>query len=225
MSNACVIYTIGHSTRSFDELVELLRGHGVRSVADVRAIPRSRRFPHFNAEHLAAELPVRGIEYIPFAGLGGRRRPSSDSINTAWRNESFRAYADYMQTPPFADALAELIARAQRAPTAIMCSEAVPWRCHRSLIADALVARGWRVLDITSLAKAREHKVPEFARVEGDRVTYPGERDPFRNAPRAKPVTIDFENARRFGNLPPLDGGKRAVHPRPRGDRQEPPDL
>lgn len=170
-----VIYTIGHSTRSFDELVAMVRPHGVTALADVRAFPKSRRYPHFNAEHLAIELPKAGIEYLPFVSLGGRRRANADSINTGWRHASFRAYADFMQTPQFAAALEELTAAASRAPTAIMCSEAVPWRCHRSLIADALLARGWRVLDIMSAGKASEHKLTPFAQVEGSRVTYPAD--------------------------------------------------
>lgn len=168
-----VIYTIGHSTRSVDELVEMLRAHAVKALADVRAYPKSRRYPHFNVEHLAAELPRAGIHYLPFVSLGGRRRANPDSINTGWHNASFRAYADFMQTPQFAAALEELTAAAVRAPTAIMCSEAVPWRCHRSLIADALLVRGWRVLDIMSAQKATKHKLTLFALVAGVRITYP----------------------------------------------------
>ena len=148
------IFTVGHSTRSAAELLEILRAHGVQAVADVRQIPKSRRLPHFNVEQLAQWLPKAGIAYLPFKQLGGRRRARKDSINLGWRNESFRGYADFMQTPAFAAALDELIASALRAPTATMCAEAVPWRCHRSLISDALLVRGWRVLDITSVTKA-----------------------------------------------------------------------
>ena len=167
------IYTVGHSTRTFDALVHLLRAHDVTAVADVRAFPKSRRFPHFHHESLVVELPKRGIAYLPFTALGGRRRPSADSVNTGWRNASFRAYADYMQTDAFQEALSDLITAACKASTAIMCSEAVPWRCHRSLIADALLVRGWQVLDIMTPAKANPHKLTPFARVEGLSVTYP----------------------------------------------------
>lgn len=172
---AKVIFTIGHSTRALAELVELLNAHGVRTLADVRAFPGSRRYPHFNAENLAAALPPLGITYLPCPNLGGRRKPSPDSINTGWRNASFRAYADYMQTPQFAAALESLMEVARASPTAIMCSEAVPWRCHRSLIADALLVRGWQVLDIMSPTKAAEHKLTPFAKVDGIRITYPAE--------------------------------------------------
>ncbi len=161
--SASTVFTIGHSTRSLDEFVELLAAHGVRAVADVRAFPGSRRHPHFNAENLAGELPRLGIAYLPFPGLGGRRKPAEQSINTGWRNASFQAYADFMQMLGFGAALEELLAVARASPTAIMCSEAVPWRCHRSLIADACLIRGWRVLDIMGIAKASEHKLTPFA--------------------------------------------------------------
>ena len=169
------VFTIGHSTRPLDEFVAALRAHRIEALADVRLIPRSRRYPHFNDDALSLSLPGAGIGYVPFKSLGGRRRPCKDSINTAWRNESFRGYADFMQTAAFAGALEELmqLARAKRA--AIMCAEAVPWRCHRSLIADALVVRGWEVIDIFDAAKAAPHKLTPFARLEGTDVTYPGE--------------------------------------------------
>lgn len=175
------IYTVGHSTRSLDELVEMLQAHSVAAIADVRRFAGSRRLPHFNAEHLAATLPTYGMAYIACPLLGGRRKPDPDSPNTGWRNASFRAYADYMQTPPFLEGLEDLMAHARRMPVAMMCSEAVPWRCHRSLIADALIARGWTVLDVMSRTKANRHKLTPFARVEGTTVTYPGE-------PHARPV-------------------------------------
>jgi uncharacterized protein (DUF488 family) len=167
------IFTVGHSTRAWDEFIALLAAHGVVAVADVRLIPKSRRHPQFRSDFLSAELPKRGLQYLPFPALGGRRRPAPDSVNDAWRNESFRGYADYMQTAAFAEALHELTRAAARAPTAIMCAEAVPWRCHRSLIADALLVRGWQVLDIMDAAKAPPHKLTPFARVEGTRITYP----------------------------------------------------
>ncbi len=172
------LFTVGHSTRSLDELVELLEAHDVEAVADVRAIPKSRRHPHFHHESLAVELPRRGIAYLPFITLGGRRRSAGPSINTGWRHASFQAYADYMQTPEFRAALAELMAEALQRPTATMCSEAVPWRCHRRLISDALLVRGWRVLDIMSPTKASEHKLTPFARVQGLEVTYPDPEGP-----------------------------------------------
>ena len=151
----------------------MLTAHGVRGVADVRRFAGSRRLPHFNAENLAIELPRRGLAYLPCPLLGGRRKPTSDSMNDGWRNASFRAYADYMQTPAFAEALEWLTDSARQTPLAMMCAEAVPWRCHRSLIADALLVRGWTVLDIMSATKATPHKLTPFARVQGTRVTYP----------------------------------------------------
>jgi uncharacterized protein (DUF488 family) len=172
------IHTVGHSTRSLDELVDMLKAHGVAGIADVRRFAGSRRLPHFNAENLAAELPRRGMLYLPCPLLGGRRKPQGDSVHSAgWRNASFRAYADYMQTPPFAEGLERLMEHAIRTPLAIMCAEAVPWRCHRSLIADALIARGWTVLNVMSASQATTHKLTPFAVVQGTRVTYPAERD------------------------------------------------
>jgi uncharacterized protein (DUF488 family) len=172
---APTIYTVGHSTRTLDELVHAVTAHGITTIADVRLIPKSRRHPHFNDDALAAELPRRGLRYAPFKSLGGRRRPAKDSVNTAWRNDSFRGYADFMQTPAFARALEELMALARQTPTAIMCAEAVPWRCHRSLIADALLARGWAAFDVMSPASAPAHKLRPFAVVRGTNVTYPAE--------------------------------------------------
>jgi uncharacterized protein (DUF488 family) len=146
----------------------------VRAVADVRTVPKSRRHPHFRAESLAASLPERGIEYVHMPGLGGFRRPRADSPNGAWENESFRGYADYAMTAEFADALAGLRRLAGRAPTAVMCSEAVWWRCHRRLIADRLVAGGDEVLHIGSPARADAHALSPFALVGGDgQITYP----------------------------------------------------
>jgi uncharacterized protein (DUF488 family) len=169
------IFTVGHSTRAWDDFLTLLASHGVKAVADVRLIPKSRRYPHFRDESLATELPKAGLRYLPFRNLGGRRRPAKDSVNDAWRNDSFRGYADYMQTPAFAQALDELMRAAREAPTTIMCAEAVPWRCHRSLIADALLVRGWEVLDIMAVNKAVPHKLTPFARVEGTKITYPSD--------------------------------------------------
>jgi uncharacterized protein (DUF488 family) len=182
-----VIYTIGHSTRSFDQFLGLLRAHGVVQLADVRTVPKSRRHPHFAQESLARALPDAGIAYRHFPGLGGLRKPRADSINTAWRHPSFRGYADYMQTDSFRSSVDELAAWAEAtsgqrqpggvtagAPTAIMCAEAVWWQCHRQLIADALVARGIDVRHIMSVESAPAHTLTRFARVDEARVTYPG---------------------------------------------------
>ena len=178
-----VIYTIGHSTRSLDELVTLLKAHAIGRLADVRTVPRSRRHPHFAAEALAASLPAAAIVYRHFPGLGGLRKPRRDSINTAWQNENFRGYADYMQTDAFEDALTDLIAWADTdvrgaglsgpPVVAVMCAEAVWWRCHRQLIADALVARGVEVRHITGRTPPAAHTLTGFARVDGRHVTYP----------------------------------------------------
>ena len=171
------LFTIGHSTRTFAEFVSVLKTHGIEAVADVRLIPKSRKHPHFADEFLAENLPRHGIEYLSFKSLGGRRRPLKDSPNAGWRNESFRGYADFMQTPAFAEALMELIEQASKRVTTTMCAEAVPWRCHRSLISDALLVRGWHVLDIFSESKATPHKLTPFAKVEGTKITYPPENE------------------------------------------------
>jgi uncharacterized protein (DUF488 family) len=171
-----MIYTVGHSTRSFDELVALLRAHRIGQLIDIRTIPRSRRHPHFSREALEQRLPAASIGYRHQPALGGLRKPRRDSVNGAWQNESFRGYADYMQTPAFQRAVDELIASADQpdAPgTAIMCAEAVWWRCHRQLVADALVARGLTVRHILSANSAPEHRLTDFARVDGGLVTYP----------------------------------------------------
>lgn len=175
------IFTIGHSTRTLEQFVELLAIHGVRQVADIRTVPRSRRHPQFEREALARSLPARGLVYLHLPALGGLRRARADSVNTAWQNASFRGYADYMATPGFARGLEELIAFARKAPTAIMCAEAVWWRCHRRLVADALLVAGTNakrqtivVRHIVSTAAAAPHELTPFARVEDGRLTYPG---------------------------------------------------
>ncbi|MGE3809863.1 MAG: DUF488 family protein [Gemmataceae bacterium] len=173
--SAPVIFTVGHSTRSFEELVEILRAHGVERLIDVRTIPRSRHNPQFNRETLSKALRNRRFSYRHMKALGGLRRARPDSINTGWRNAAFRGFADYMQTPSFEEALNRLLELAEQEPTAIMCAEAVPWRCHRSLIADALVARGYQVRDIMSVASAKPHVLKPMARVHGKQVTYPAE--------------------------------------------------
>lgn len=170
------IFTIGHSNRTLDELVAMLRAHGVRGVADVRRFAGSRRLPQFNAENLVESLPRLDLAYLPCPLLGGRRKPGDSMQNAGWRNPSFRAYADYMQTPTFLEGLQNLIQHAEAQPLAIMCAEAVPWRCHRSLISDALLIRDWTVLDIMSATKASPHKLTPFARVAGTQITYPPEQ-------------------------------------------------
>lgn len=167
------IFSIGHSNRSFELFVSLLEAWEVALLVDVRHVPRSRRNPQFNGDELARRLPANGIEYRRAPELGGWRRPAADSRNGAWRNESFRGYADYMLTDAFRTALERLVSSAEEQRTAIMCAEALPWRCHRSLIADALLAGGHRVRHITSAAKADEHRMTPFARVDGNVVTYP----------------------------------------------------
>lgn len=176
------LFTVGHSTRSLNEFIELLQAHGVNVIADVRQHPRSRRMPHFNDESLDVELPKAGIEYRSFKSLGGRRRAQPDSINAAWRNDAFRGYADYMQTDEFRAALDDLVRQALGKRLAIMCAEAVPWRCHRSLIADALTARGWTVLDIINMQQPKPHALAAFARIDGDRITYPASQEDLFNA-------------------------------------------
>ncbi|MFO0701964.1 MAG: DUF488 domain-containing protein [Nitrospira sp.] len=172
-----VLWTIGHSTRSIDQLVALLNAHGVQQLVDVRAIPRSRHTPQFNKETLLKGLQNEGLLYTHMAQLGGLRKPRKESINQGWRNNSFRGYADYMQTDEFWSALDELIAESRTLPTAIMCAEAVPWRCHRSLIADALVSRGWEVRHIMAVTKTDRHQLTPFATVEDGRLRYPTPKD------------------------------------------------
>ncbi len=169
------IYTIGHSTRTLDELVAILRAHGVERLVDVRTVPRSQHNPQFNRETLSKSLRNRRLSYRHMKSLGGLRHARRDSINTGWRNLSFRGFADYMQTPEFAAALEQLIELAAEKPTVIMCAEAVPWRCHRSLIADALTARGYQVRDIMSATSAKPHVLTPMAKIRGQQVTYPGE--------------------------------------------------
>ena len=169
-----LVSTIGHSTRPIEEFIHLLQAHGVDQLVDIRTIPRSRRNPQFNLENLAASLESAGIGYHPMPVLGGLRPARADSVNTAWRNDSFRGFADYMQTPEFEDGLQQLIALASKAPTVIMCAEAVHWRCHRSLVADALVAHGIPVQHIQSETRAQAHSLTPFAKVQGVDVTYPG---------------------------------------------------
>jgi uncharacterized protein (DUF488 family) len=168
-----LLFTIGHSTHSIAEFIALLNAHGIRHLVDVRSIPKSRHVPQFNSDALASSLASARIAYTHIKALGGRRHSRKESINTGWRNASFRGYADYMATSQFAEGLAELIRIAGTTPTAIMCAEAVPWRCHRSLIADALVLNGWQVRDIITAAPATEHKLTSFLIAVDGQPTYP----------------------------------------------------
>jgi uncharacterized protein (DUF488 family) len=178
-----VIYSIGHSTRPLDDFIALLKAHGVEQIVDIRSIPRSRRHPHFSSDALAASLRSVGIDYRSSPALGGMRKPRADSPNTAWRVEGFRGYADYMETDAFRAALDELVVAARDTPTAIMCAEAVWWRCHRQLVADALVARGVEVRHIMALPSgpgrptgptrsAPAHTLTDFAQIVDGRVIY-----------------------------------------------------
>jgi uncharacterized protein (DUF488 family) len=170
---AGTVFTVGHSTLPIEKFLATLDAYGIEQLADVRTVPRSRRNPQFNADSLHASLAAAGITYVPFGELGGLRKPRRDSPNSGWRNESFRGYADYMQTEDFASGLERLIALAAEQRTAIMCAEAVPWRCHRSLVADALLVRGIAVVEIMSETSYREHALTKFAHVAGTAVTYP----------------------------------------------------
>lgn len=167
------VFTIGHSTRELDELEQVLKAHGVEILADVRTVPRSRRVPWFNRENLPQELEKRGITYRHLEKLGGLRHSRKDSINQGWQNKSFRGYADYMQTPGFAEGMEELIGLTREGTVAIMCAEAVPWRCHRRMVGDALLVRGFEVIDIFSETKAEPETLTDFAVVDGTAITYP----------------------------------------------------
>ncbi len=173
---ALTIFTFGHATRPIDEFIPLLEAHGVQPVVDVRKIPRSRHNPQFSRDQLSPALHRRKIHYRHMPGLGGLRRTRPDSVNAGWRNASFRGFADYMQTPEFDDSLNGCIDLAKQERVVLMCAESVPWRCHRSLIADALLARGIGASEITSRIRARPHSLTPFARVDGMHVTYPAGR-------------------------------------------------
>jgi uncharacterized protein (DUF488 family) len=167
--------TIGHSNRPLDEFLRMLTAHGVQLLVDIRTMPRSRHNPQFNTENLPESLKAHGIGYLHMRGLGGLRRASKESTNTGWRNPHFRGYADYMQTPEFARHLAELVKLDGEQSVAIMCAEAVPWRCHRSLVADALTAKGIHVLHIMSVTQSNPHKLTSFGQIDGSTVKYPAE--------------------------------------------------
>lgn len=169
------IFTIGHSTHKLEEFIDILSTHGIKQLVDIRTIPRSRHNPQFNGEDLALALPKSAITYQRLKELGGLRPTHKDSINTGWHNESFRGYADYMQTQPFLEGIDRLIGLAESNDLAIMCAEVLPWRCHRSLIGDALLIRGIEVLDIFSATKLLPHPITPFAQVDGLNISYPME--------------------------------------------------
>jgi uncharacterized protein (DUF488 family) len=173
------LWTLGHSNHALAKFLAILEAHNIQLVIDVRRFPVSRKWPHFNAAALAESLPARGIAYAGMPELGGRRKARPDSAHTAWRVEAFRGYADFTDTPEFREGLEKVMALAREKRAAVMCAEALPWRCHRSLIADALIVRGCEVVDILSEKEARPHKLPDFARVEGERMVYDGGVSPF----------------------------------------------
>ncbi len=168
------IYTIGHSTRTIEEFVKLLEIYKIKIVTDVRTIAKSRHNPQFDKDKLSKSLQKHNIVYKHMEGLGGFRHTTNTSVNKAWENLSFRGYADYMQTPEFAKSIEELIKTAEEKQTVIMCAEALPWRCHRSLIGDALLIRGIHVENIMNEKVSGPHKLTSFAKVDGKIVTYPG---------------------------------------------------
>jgi len=168
-----LVMTIGHSTRTIEEFIRLLQAHGASCVADVRTVPGSRHNPQFNKDSLPGSLKKAGLGYVHLPGLGGLRHAKLDSPNMGWRNASFRGYADYMQTPEFAKSLEELVRLANQDRIVLMCAEAVPWRCHRSLIADVLLVRGIRTEDIMSATRRQVHTLTPFAKVQGAVITYP----------------------------------------------------
>ncbi len=178
-----IVQTIGHSTRTLEQFSQLLKTHEVGKIIDIRTIPRSRRYPQFNRETLPEDLEKIKISYVHMPGLGGLRRPVEKSVNSGWHNASFRGFADYMQTPEFSSNLEQLIDLAKFDKIALMCAEAVPWRCHRSLIADALTIRGIQVEHILSLTSCSLHHLTPFARVEGVKITYPAENSDLSRSP------------------------------------------
>ncbi|HEX2542934.1 MAG TPA: DUF488 domain-containing protein [Caldimonas sp.] len=174
----CTVLTVGHSTRPIEGFIDLLRAHGVTQLVDVRTVPRSRHNPQYGQEALQAALAAANIGYAHAPGLGGFRRPSPDSPNAGWRNLSFRGYADYMQTPDFEAELTNVIELARTDRVALMCAEAVPWRCHRSLIADALAVHGVTPCEIASATRLQKHRLAPFACVHGETLTYPAPPEP-----------------------------------------------
>lgn len=184
-ANEGTILTIGHSTRPMEEFATLLLENGVRRIADVRTIPRSRHNPQFNRDTLPETLAENDIEYTHMPGLGGLRRTRADSPNRGWHNDSFRGFADYMQTGEFAENIEKLMEFGRRERVAVMCAETLPWRCHRSLIADALLVRGARVIHIMGKGKLIVHELTSFARIDGVTVTYPSETSKIQESSRS----------------------------------------
>jgi Protein of unknown function, DUF488 len=176
-STQLTIFTIGHSTHPIEEFIALLKNYGIEQLVDVRTVPKSRHVPQFNSDALASALGDHGVAYVHLKALGGLRHAKKDSINTAWRNSSFRGYADYMATEEFAKGIDRLIELAKVKRTVIMCAEAVPWRCHRSLVGDALLVRGIAAEDIMGATSVRPHKLTEFAKVDGQQITYPPDKN------------------------------------------------
>ena len=166
------VWTVGHSNRTLEDFITLLRSHKIELLVDVRRFPGSRRYPHFNQEILSAALREQGLDYLHFPELGGRRPSRADSPNSAWRNEGFRGYADYMETDEFRAGIERLRAQAQKRPTVIMCAEALWWQCHRSMIADYLKAAGCQVLHILGTEKTEEHRYSQPAQIVNGRLTY-----------------------------------------------------
>lgn len=166
------IYTIGHSTHPFDEFVAMLKSFDIQLIVDIRSMPGSNKFPQFNKENFEVALAVAGIQYIHMLGLGGRRKVKKDSHNTRWRKDAFRGYADYMETEEFKVAIHELEVIAEKDITCYMCAEAVWWRCHRSMVSDYLLAKGWEVQHIMGIGNSKPHHFTEPARVEGEEVYY-----------------------------------------------------
>jgi uncharacterized protein (DUF488 family) len=167
-----VIWTIGHSTRTLEQLLAMLHSFSIELVADVRNFPGSRKYPYFNKESLEISLPQNNIQYVHLKSLGGRRKPNADSKNTTWKNTAFRGYADYMETQPFKQGMSELANSALKLRTAFMCSEAVWWRCHRSMISDYLKAHGWKVMHIMEVNKAQEHPYTSPAKIIDGELSY-----------------------------------------------------
>jgi uncharacterized protein (DUF488 family) len=196
-----VVLTIGHSNRPLDEFIGLLQAHGVTRVADVRSVPRSSHNPQFNKDTLPESLKMAGLSYRHMPGLGGLRHAKPDSINIGWRNASFRGYADYMQTSEFEENLNELIQLASRDRIAVMCAEAVPWRCHRSLIGDALLVRGFRTEDIMTMTRTLVHTLTPFAKVRGTVITYPAEVFPDnQSSPKGLQTPNTFKSDRKYSS-------------------------
>ncbi len=184
-----VVFTIGHSTRPVLEFIEMLKAYGIKKVVDIRTIPKSRHNPQFNEDTMRESLKAVKIDYLHMKGLGGLRHARKDSPNTAWRNASFRGFADYMQTGEFEEDLERLVKTAEKQATVIMCAEAVPWRCHRSLIGDALLVRGVLVVHIMGPGSDRDHTLTPWAKVRGRKIIYPPGPDTEKKDPKGGLVT------------------------------------